>query len=185
MRRLWLGGARRGVVGVDFLLGGGAEGVSALGHRVVDVAAEEGGDVLVVKGVADVGVGDAVLDGAQVDVRERRLVRGADDTGHPGQLVGQGFVEHDVARIGTFFRFQDPQQAIPFPQVQRQEVQLSDDVFVEHEVDSRLPEATTTRAGYAEAMSCVTTWPSCPQAPEGRPRAQYSIAPPFGTRKHG
>ena len=47
----------------------------------MDVAIEESIDVGVVQGVADEGVGDTVLNGAQVDVRQRRLGHGGDDAG--------------------------------------------------------------------------------------------------------
>ena len=77
---------------------------------------------------------------AQVDVRQRGLGHGGDDAGHPGQLVGQGLVEHHVAGMGPVVRLQGLQPAVPFPRVQRQEADFAEDVVLEHEVDPGLPE---------------------------------------------
>ena len=101
---------------------------AAVGHLVTNEAIYQGRDGRVVAGVADEGVGNAVLDGPQVDVRKRRLGYGADDTGDTGQLVGQRLVERDVTRVGPLVRGQDPQSAIPFPWVQCQEVGVGEDV---------------------------------------------------------
>ena len=90
----------RGVMVVHLLLGGGAQGVSVRGHGVVDVLAYQSLQVLVLEDVADEGVGHVVLDGAQVDVGQRRLRNGADRPGHPGQVVGQRLVDGNVGGTG-------------------------------------------------------------------------------------
>ena len=89
-------------MGIDLRLGGGADGVAASRDRVPDMAVDQGVDGGVIEGVADEGVGNAVLQGAQVDVGERRLGHGRDDSCDPRQIVGQRLIDHDVARIGTF-----------------------------------------------------------------------------------
>ena len=88
MRGLFCGGPGGGVVGIDFRAGGGAQLPAGLGHPVADVAADESIDIPVVRGVVYEGVGNAILHGAQVDVRQRRLGHGADDAGDAGKLVG-------------------------------------------------------------------------------------------------
>ena len=99
MRRLFCGGPGSGVVGIDFRRRGGAQGPFVLGHRVVDVAVDEIIDVGVVEGVPDEGVRHAVLHGAQIDVRQRRLWHGGDNAGDAGQLVGQRLIDNDVAEL--------------------------------------------------------------------------------------
>ena len=71
-----------------------------------------------------------VLDGAKVDMRQRRLGHGGDDARHAGQLVGQSLIDHHVAGVGTLARIHDPQQAVPLPRVQRDEA-LGPDVLGE------------------------------------------------------
>ena len=73
LRRLGIGGPGGFVVFGDLLPGGRADRVSAIRDGVMDVAADKAADDVVLEGVCNVGVGDAVLDGPQVDVRQRRL----------------------------------------------------------------------------------------------------------------
>ena len=136
---LFYGRSGSGVVGVYFRRGGWAQGPSLLGHCVVDVGADEICDVGVVEGVPEEGVGKAVLHGAQVDMRQRSLGHGGHDASNARELVGQGLIDYDVSRAGTIVRFHEPQQAVPFPRVQGNEIAFAEDVFVEQEVDSGLP----------------------------------------------
>ena len=138
LRRLGLRGARGGVVGIDLRGRGGAQGPSAVGHRVVDVAVDEIVDVGVVQGVADEGVGHAVLHGAQVHMRQRRLGHRGDDARHPRQLVGQRLIDHDVARIGAVLQRHDPQEAVSLRLVQRDEVHVGEDVLLQQHPDAGL-----------------------------------------------
>ena len=106
-------------------------------HFVVDVFADEVIDVAAVGVAAHIGVGHPVLNGAQVHMRQRRLERGGDDAGNAGKLVGQRLVDHHVPGVGTLLQVHDPQKAVPFRLVQRDEITfLGSEVFVEHEVDS-------------------------------------------------
>ena len=69
LRGLFVGRPGRLIVGIDFRGRSGAQRVAALGHFVPYVAADErpnGG--MIVKGGGDKGVGNTVLNGAQVDV---------------------------------------------------------------------------------------------------------------------
>ena len=79
MRSLFRGGPGSSVVGFDLGGRGCAKGpwvLGVLGHRVADVVVEKGVDIGVIEGVTDEGVGHAVLDGTQVDMRQWRLGRG-------------------------------------------------------------------------------------------------------------
>ena len=69
-------------------------------------------------------------------MRQRRLWHGADDSGDSRHIVGQRLVDHHVAGVGTLVRLQAPQQAVAFRGVQRLEVRLAVDIFVEHQVRS-------------------------------------------------
>ena len=126
-------------MGVDLRLGDRADGVSGRVHGVVDVGADEIGDVGPVEGGTDICVGNGVLHSAQVDMRQRRLRHGGDDAGQAGQLVGQHLVDHHVAGVGTLARVQRPQQAVPFLFVQRLELGSGGKVFVEYEGDVGVP----------------------------------------------
>ena len=115
---LW--GLRRGGPGrlavIEYLLGRGRPQLPPVRRDpVVDVAADEGRQGGIVEGIGDVGGGDPVLGGAQVDMRERCLGHGADDAGDAWQLVRERLVDHDIARPGTLVRAHAPQQAVPFP----------------------------------------------------------------------
>ena len=117
LRCLFSGGPGRGVVGIDLCAGSRTDVPSGLGHRIAYVAADEIVDLVLVEGAADEGVGNAVLNGAQVDMRQRRLRHGGDNAGDAGQFVGQRLVDHDVPGVGTFVRVHDAQQAVPLPGV--------------------------------------------------------------------
>ena len=125
------------MVRVDLRLGGRADRIPGLGHLVADVAADEGVDAVL--SIAYEGVGNAVLDGAQVDVRQRCLRHGGDDAGDAGKLVGQGRVKHDITGMGPFVRVHDLQPAEPFPRVQCEKAGFGEQVFVEYEVDAGFP----------------------------------------------
>ena len=144
---LFPGGPGSRVVGIDFGAGGRTDVPSGRGHLIADVAVDQSIDSVVVEGAADEGVGNAVLNGAQVDMRQRRLGHGGDDAGDAGQLVGQRLVDHDVPGVGTFVRVHHPQKAVPFLGVQRQEVGVCEDVFVEHKRYSGFPEQWQLRLG--------------------------------------
>ena len=69
LRRLRLGGPGQRVVVVDLLPGRRPERVAGLSDCVVDVAVDQRVDLGLAKGVVDEGVGNAILNRAQVDVR--------------------------------------------------------------------------------------------------------------------
>ena len=108
LRRLGLRRPRRLVVLVDLVGGGGSQVPALVGHFVADEAAEEGRNVGMLERVADVGVGDAVLHGAHVDVRQRRLAHGGDDASDSGRLVGQRLVDHNLAGVGPILEVVSP-----------------------------------------------------------------------------
>ena len=89
----------------------------------------------VIEGVADEGVGNAVLQRAQVDVGERRLGHGRDDAGDAGQVVGQRLVDHDIAGIGTFILPHDAQVSVPRSPVEGKEVDIGKDVRFKYHID--------------------------------------------------
>ena len=100
------------VVVVHFLFGCGANGVTVRGDRVIDVAIQQGGDGVLFQHVADEGIGEAVLDGAQVDVGQRRLRHGGDGAGHAGQVVGQVCVDSNIEWAGAVILLHQPQQSV-------------------------------------------------------------------------
>ena len=71
-----------------------------------------------------------------------------------GQLVGQRLVDHHVAGVGTLVRGHDPQQAVPFPRVQRQEAGFGPNVFFEHEGDSGVPEQRQVGLDFLKQIVC-------------------------------
>ena len=138
--RLGLRRAGGGVVGIDLRRGSGTQGPSVPGHRVVNVAVDEIIDVVVVEGIADEGVGDAVLHSSQVDVRQRRLGHGGDDAGDTGELIGQGLIDDDVARVGAFLQRHDPEETVPLRFVQGDEVHVGEDILLQQHIDSGIVE---------------------------------------------
>ena len=137
-----LRGGRTGrrVVRLDLALRRRADREARRGHRVLHVTADEHRDGGILERVAHERVGYAVLHGAEVDVRQRRLRNGRDDAGDPRHLVRQRFVDHDVARVGSLLQRHDPQQAEADSRVERQVVDGATDV--------RSP-SSTTRMRYA------------------------------------
>ena len=123
-------------MGIDLRGRGGAQGPAAVRHRVVDVAVDEIVDVGVVQGVAYERVGHAVLHGAQVDVRERRLGHRGDDARHPRQLVGQRLIDDHITRVGAVFQRHDPQEAVPLRLVERDVVDIGKDVLLQQHIDA-------------------------------------------------
>ena len=137
LQRLRGRGTPRLVVGVDLGFRRRADRVAVGGDRVIDVAPEQGGDGVVVQGVADERVGESVLDGAQVDVGERRLRHGGDGAGHAGQVVGQGRVDRHVVATGAVTLLHQPQPPVPLRLVERDEVHVRRDVLMPQHVDPR------------------------------------------------
>ena len=117
LRRLGFCGPGGGVVCVHLRLGGCSDRISGVGHCVMNVAADEVADGLVVQSLANEGVGQAVLQRSQVDVGKGCLWHGADDAGDAGQFVGQRPVDHHVTGAGTLIRVQASQQTVPLPGV--------------------------------------------------------------------
>ena len=133
---LGLRGAGSDIVGIDLRGRGGAQGPAAVGHRVVDVAVDEVVDVGVVQGVADERVGDAVLHGAQVHMRQRRLGHRGDDARHPRQLVGQRLIDHHITRMGSLLQRHHPQEAVSLRLVERDVVHIGEDVLLQQHIDA-------------------------------------------------
>ena len=139
LRRVGPSRPGRREVGINFRGGGGSYRIFGRGHFVPDVAANETVDVGPVKSVPDEGIGHLVLDGTQVDVRQRCLRHRGDDTCHAGEVVGQCLVDHDITGMGTLIRVQVLQSAIPFRRVQCEVVNFGINVVVEYEIDSGCP----------------------------------------------
>ena len=144
------------VVRLDFGGTGRVQVPAVLGYFIADIAADEVRDCRHIEGVTDVGVGNAVLDRAQVDVRQRGLGHGRDDASHSGQIVWQRFIDHDIVDMGTVIRIHRLQPAIPHPLVQREERDVGIDIFVQHNGDTGSPQH---RQGGLEIENLVIGYP--------------------------
>ena len=123
-------------MGIDFHAGCGADGVPVLCHRIVDVAADQVVDGVIIEGVADVSIGNPVLHSPQVDMRKRRLGHGSDDARNPREFIGQGLIDHDVARVGAFFQRHHPQETVSLLPVEGDEIDIAQDVFFQQHIDA-------------------------------------------------
>ena len=127
---------RCGKVRLDLGAGGGSDGVALRRNAVVDVSADEIIYVVIVEGVADEGVGNAVLHGSKINVSKRRLGHCGDDAGDAGQLVGQDLIHHDVAGVGPFLQRHQAQEAETLAEIEREKRNVGEDVSRQQHVDA-------------------------------------------------
>ena len=120
---------------VHLLLGGRPKGVALLRHGVINVLADQCLQILVFEEVADEGVGHTVLDGAQIDVRQRGLRYRADRPRHPGQVIGQRLVDGYVGGTGLVTVLHEPQQAVTLRLVEGYIVHIGHQVLIQQDVD--------------------------------------------------
>ena len=120
---------------VHIRLRGLANRVAVSGHGVVDVLVEQGSDGFLRQCVSNEGIGQVVLDGAQVDVGQRGLRDGRDGAGHAGQIVGQSLIDGDVKGAGAFAFFHQPQATVPLALVHRNVDDVAHDVRLRQHFD--------------------------------------------------
>ena len=132
LRRRW---PRRRMMVVHLLLGGRSEGVALVRRGEIHMLADQSFEVVVFEEVANEGVGHAILDGAQIDVRQRRLRDCADRPGHARQIIRQRLVDGDVGGPGLVTVRHEPQPAVAFRLVEGDIVHIGHQVLEEQDVD--------------------------------------------------
>ena len=120
---------------VHVRLGGCANRVAVGSDGVIDVVVEQCGDGFLCQRVSNEGIGQVVLDGAQIDVGQRGLRDGRDGAGNAGQIVGQSLIDGDVKGAGAFAFFHQPQTTVPLALVHRDVVYVAQDVRLRQHLD--------------------------------------------------